>query len=53
MAPPSAVPAPDPGKKPNALELRIKQLEVENDELVCALYFMQQQVAELKKKESE
>lgn len=52
-APPAAVPAPDPGKKPNALELRIKFLEAENNELLCALYFMQQQYEELKKKESE
>ena len=53
IAPPAAVPAPDPGKKPNALELRIKFLEAENNELLCALYFMQQQYEELKKKESE
>lgn len=48
-APPAAVPAPEP----NPLERRIKQLEAENDELVCALYFMQQQYEELKKKGSE
>lgn len=48
MAPPlAAVPAPDP-KNPNPLETRIKQLENENEQLVCALYYLQQELKDLR-----
>jgi hypothetical protein len=47
-APPlAAVPAPDP-KGPNPLETRIKELEQENEQLVGAIYYLQQQVKELR-----
>jgi len=47
-APPlAAVPAPD-HKQPNLLEARIKELELENEKLVGALYYLQQQIKELR-----
>lgn len=47
-APPlAAVPAPDP-KQPNPLETRIKELEQENEQLVGAIYYLQQQIKELR-----
>lgn len=46
-APPlAAVPEPEP--QPNPLETRIKQLENENDQLTCALYYLQQELKELR-----
>lgn len=56
-APPLAsVPAPEPEKQPkaeqkkelNPLEARIKELEQENEQLVGAVYYLQQQVKELR-----
>lgn len=49
IAPPlAAVPDPDPNKQPNTFELKIKQLQQENDQLVCALYYLQQELKELR-----
>lgn len=48
-APPlAAVPEPEPRKQPKTLEMRVKQLEQENDQLVCALYYLQQELKELR-----
>jgi len=55
-APPMAaspVPEPDKKKKPlkkYELEERVRELEKENEQLVCALYFLQQEVKELRSK---
>lgn len=50
IAPPlAAVPTPEPRKQPNTLETRIKQLEQENEQLVCALYWLQQELKSLRK----
>jgi len=47
-APPlAAVPSPDP-KQPNPMETRIKELEQENEQLVGAIYYLQQQIKELR-----
>lgn len=47
-APPLAsVPAPEP-KQPNPLETRNKELEQENEQLVAAIYYLQQQIKELR-----
>ncbi len=35
-------------KKKKELEERIRHLEAENDQLVCALYFLQQEIKELR-----
>lgn len=53
---PAAASDPEPQKRPKkqspkkkvALEDRVRQLEKENEQLVCALYFLQQQVKELR-----
>lgn len=56
-APPqAAIPAPEPAKQPKpaekkqaiALETRIKQLEQENEQLICAIYHLQQELKELR-----
>lgn len=47
-APPlAAVPEPEP-KKLNNLETKIKELKQENEQLVCALYYLQQELKELR-----
>ena len=47
-APPlAAIPSPDP-KQPTPLEMRIKELEQENEQLVGAIYYLQQQIKELR-----
>jgi hypothetical protein len=48
IAPPLASePEPAP-EKPNILELRIKELEQDNDQLVCVLYHLQQELKDLR-----
>lgn len=54
-APPlAAVPEPDPSKDPAQvpqrinLELQVMELKKENDELVCALYYLQQELKDLR-----
>lgn len=52
--PQAAAPEPEPKKQAAAtptkkvLEQRVKQLEQENEELLCALYHFQQQVKDLR-----
>lgn len=50
LAPPAAVPAPAPEPEGlNTFQIKIKQLQQENEQLVCALYYLQQELKELRR----
>jgi hypothetical protein len=49
IAPPAAVPQPEPhNPKRVNLEIEVMELKKENDELICALYYLQQELKDLR-----